>query len=108
MAIKPVGHRVLVKQETYEDTDEVFRSAKRAGIEFVKDKSVRYQESVDIGDVIAVGSTAWKDFGGVPWAEVGDRVVFAKHAGKKVEAPENKEAHFVILNDEDIVAIIKG
>lgn len=106
--IKPVGHRVLVRQESFEETDEVFRSAQRAGIEIIKDKQVRYQESVDIGEVIAVGSTAWKDFGGEPWAQVGDKIVFAKHAGKRVEDPENKDAHFVVLNDEDVVAIIKG
>jgi co-chaperonin GroES (HSP10) len=106
--ILPVGHRVLVKQESYEETDAVFRSARKAGIVIEKDKSVRYQESVDIGEVVLVGSTAWKDFGSDAWAKVGDKVVFAKHAGKRVEDPENKESHFVVLNDEDIVAIIKG
>ena len=108
--IEPVGHRVLVRQEAFEETDEVFRKAARAipGLEFVKDKSVRYQESVDIGEIVAVGPTAWKDFGGVPWALVGDKIVFAKHAGKRVVDPENKDAHFVVLNDEDVVAIIKG
>lgn len=105
--IIPAGHRVLVKQEGIDDADEVFRSARASGIEIVRDKGVRYQESVDIGDVIAIGSTAWKDFGGTPWAQVGDRVVFAKHAGKKVEDPADKDSHYVVLNDEDIVAVIK-
>ena len=105
--IIPVGHRVLVKQETYEEADEVFKSAKLAGLEIIKDKQVRYQDSVDKGTVLAVGDTAWRDFGGSPWAEVGDTVVFAKHAGKKVEDPEDKETHYVVLNDEDIVAVIK-
>jgi co-chaperonin GroES (HSP10) len=106
--IIPAGHRILVKQDAYDEKDEVFRSARAAGIEVIKDKTVRYQESVDVGTIIKVGPTAWKDFGGSPWAEEGDKVVFAKHAGKRVEDPEDKDSHYVILNDEDIVAIVKG
>lgn len=106
--IKPCGHRILVRQEEYDEVDEVFKSAKRAGIEVVKSQEIRYQASVDKGQIVEIGSTAWKDFGSEPWAAVGDMVVFAKNAGKVVEDPENKDAHFVILNDEDIVAIIKG
>lgn len=105
--IFPAGHRILVEQEEYVEHDEVLRSAKRAGIEIVQDKSVRYQESVDKGVILAIGPTAWKDFGGVNWAEVGDTVVFAKHAGKRVEDPENDKKHLVILNDEDVVAIVR-
>lgn len=107
MAIIPTGHRVLVKQEVYEETDNVFKSAKLAGIEIIKDKAVRYQDSVDKGVIISIGSTAWKDFGGVNWAEIGDTVVFAKHAGKRVEDPTDKDTHYVVLNDEDIVAVVK-
>ena len=105
--IQPAGHRILVEQEQYEEHDEVLRSAKRAGIEIVQDKAVRYQESVDKGVILAIGPTAWKDFGGVNWAEVGDTVVFAKHAGKRVEDPDNEKENLVILNDEDVVAIVR-
>jgi co-chaperonin GroES (HSP10) len=105
--IIPAGHRVVVKQDSYDDNDEVFKSARAAGIEIVKDKGVRYQESVDKGTVVAVGPTAWKDFGNEPWASVGDTIVFAKHAGKKVEDPADKDTHYVVLNDEDVVAVIK-
>lgn len=107
MAIIPSGHRVLVKQDTYEEVDEVFKSAKAAGIEIVKDKAVRYQDSVDKGVIVSIGPTAWKDFGGVNWAEVGDTIVFAKNSGKKVEDPQDKGSHYVVLNDEDVVAVIK-
>lgn len=105
--IIPSGHRVLVKQDSYEDNDEVFKKARAAGIEIVKDKGVRFQESVDKGTVVAVGPTAWKDFGNEPWASAGDTIVFAKHAGKKVEDPADKDTHYVVLNDEDVVAVIK-
>ena len=105
--IIPAGHRVLVKQTDYDEHDEVFKSAKAMGIEVVKDKQVRYQASVDEGTIIAVGPTAWKDFGG-DWAAIGDKIVFAKNAGKVVKDPEDEDTHYVILNDEDICAVIKG
>ena len=105
--IIPTGHRVLVRQESYDETDDVFKSAVKAGIVIHKDPNTRYQESVDKGVIVDVGPTAWKDFGGEPWAKVGDSIVFAKHAGKKVEDPSDKDSHYVVLNDEDIVAIIK-
>ncbi len=104
--IIPTGHRILVKQEEYEETDDVFKSAKRAGIEIIKDSNTRYQESVDKGTVMAIGPTAWKDFGGANWANVGDTIVFAKHAGKKVQDPADKDTHYVVLNDEDVCAVI--
>lgn len=106
--IIPCGHRVLVRQEAYDEHDEVFKSAKNAGLEIIKSQEIRYQASVDKGTIVSIGPTAWKDFGEKAWAEKGDTVVFAKNAGKVVEDPENKEQHFVVLNDEDIVAIIRG
>lgn len=105
--IIPCGHRVLVKQEKYDEHDEVFKSARSVGIEIIKDKQVRYQASVDKGVVVSMGETAFRDFGSAPWAAVGDTVVFAKNAGKTVEDPQDKDTPYVVLNDEDIVAIIK-
>lgn len=105
--IIPCGHRVLVRQERYDEHDEVFKSAKLAGLEIVKDRDIRYQASVDKGTIVSIGKTAWKDFG-AEWAQVGDQVFFAKNAGKSVEDPEDKETPYVVLNDEDIVAIVRG
>lgn len=112
--IIPCGHRVLVRQEKYEEQDEVFKSARGAGIEIVTDRNVRYQASVDKGTIVSVGKTAWKDFGGEAWASVGDQVVFAKNAGKIVHdpeeksLPEDKRTPYVLLNDEDVIAILRG
>lgn len=108
MAIVPVGHRVLVRQEKYDEHDELFKRAKASGIEIIKDKETRYQASVDVGTIVSIGKTAWKDFGDEPWAEKGDKVVFAKNAGKIVEDPEDKDTPYILLNDEDIVAIVRG
>lgn len=108
--IIPCGHRVLVKVKRYISHDPVMESAKRAGLELILDRNTRYDASVDKGEIVAVGTTAWQDFGG-PWADIGDTVVYAKNAGKLVEDPEDKdnpEYQYFLLNDEDVVAIVKG
>jgi co-chaperonin GroES (HSP10) len=105
--IIPCGHRVLVKQPHVDEADDVYRRAREAKIEIVRDKMVREQEGVDVGFVIAIGDTAFKDYGGTNWCEVGDKIVFAKFAGKSVEDPNDKETKFVVINDEDVIAIVK-
>lgn len=105
--IIPAGHRVLVKQDVFDEKDDVYKNAKALGIVIQHDKTVKNQESVDTGTILAIGKTAWKDFGDTPWAKVGDKVVYARFAGKKIEDPADKETCFVIINDEDVVAVVK-
>ena len=97
---RPAGHRVLVKQDKLEQVDEVIAKARRAGLIVEEDK--RDQAGVDSGIVVALGPTAFKDFGGDAWCAVGDRVAFAKYSGKIIQ--ENDE-NYVVLNDEDIVYV---
>jgi co-chaperonin GroES (HSP10) len=99
--IIPMSYRILVQQDVFEEKDEVYKSAKNSGLILVHDKQVRAQESVDSGVVIAIGPKAEVD------CVVGDKVIYAKFAGKKVEDPQDKDTVFVILNDEDLVAIVK-
>lgn len=112
--IIPCGHRVLVRQDKVHEHDAVLARAKAAGLELSLDRNVKYQFGVDEGVVLEIGSTAFKDFGGEPWCSKGDRVVFAKNAGKTVVDPSEKELKeedrtpYVILNDEDIVAVLRG
>jgi len=56
------------------------------------------------GTLVACGKDAWEDYTN-PWAEVGDRVSYIKHAGKWIDDPATGE-EFVLLNDIDILAII--
>lgn len=93
--IDPVGHRVLVKPFEVETVTE-------SGIQIVlnEDREFAAQE---YGTIVAVGPTAWKDFGGEPWANVGDKVIYSKYGGKIVKMP-NDPTKYVILNDEDVLA----
>lgn len=107
--IKPVGYKILVKPDPIEtETD--------SGIVLVVDEKLERAGQMR-GTLVAIGSQAWQAFrhvddqgkfrNGKPWATVGDRVVYSRYAGKILEDPENEE-DYVILNDEDLVAVISG
>jgi len=102
------GHRVMLKPLEVEDVDDVFASAKKAGIELLKDadEALQRKNAVDRGIVVGIGSTAFKDFGGTPWCNVGDTIVYSRYGGKLVTDPTTKQV-FTIVNDEDVIAIIK-
>ena len=107
MKIIPSGHRILVKPDNIEEVDPVLASAKKSGIILSDMASRLEQTSVDTGVVLDVGPNAWKAFDdGHPWASVGDKVVYAKYGGKLVVDPDTKEK-FLILNDDDIIGVIK-
>ena len=72
----------------------------------------REKVGTQIGTVIAIGNTCWKAFDGdsfhwEPWCVVGDRITFARYAGKIVEDPVTKE-EFMIINDEDVQCVVTG
>lgn len=106
MAIKPVLHRIIVKQDVLEDKDPHFAKAKAAGIITDFRERDREQAAIDTGTVLAIGETAFLDFkvSSVP-IKVGDTVVYARYAGKVITDPEDNQK-YVALNDEDVVAII--
>lgn len=102
--IVPLLHRILVKQDRLEEKDETFKRATAGGIIIPNlDERVREQAAIDTGTVVAIGSTAFKDFGTESPIEKGDYIVFAKHAGKIIIDPVTDEK-FVALNDEDVIA----
>ena len=97
--LEPCGHRVLIKPHLQEETSEggIFLA--------VGNTFERELGATQIGTIVAVGTSAWLDFKpGKPWAKVGDKVYYAKYAGKDVIA--GNEEKLVIINDEDVQAII--
>jgi len=104
--ITPLLHRILVKQNKIEDTNKDYQRAARAGIIIPEhEDKARAQAGVDTGTIVAVGPTAYKDFGVSPPIEVGDVVAFARFSGKVVRDPAD-DVEYVLLNDEDICVII--
>lgn len=105
--IEPVTHRLVVKPFDVTEHDEVFAAAKKSGLVFATDKQlIREQEAVDRGTVVALGPTVFRDFGSANPLVIGDEIVYARHGGKRVEDPDTKEV-LLVLNDEDVVAIIR-
>jgi co-chaperonin GroES (HSP10) len=73
---------------------------------------------LDRGTVVQVGSDAFKAFffnsnphqdssAFEPWCAVGDLIAFAKYSGKFLEDPEDG-SKYIVINDEDVVAVLKG
>ena len=106
--ITPIIHRILVKQNKLEDTNKDYQRAAKAGI-IIPDHedNKRAQAGVDTGVVTAMGPTAYKDFGIAPPIKVGDMVAFARFSGKVLIDPKDSQ-EYVLLNDEDICAILSG
>jgi co-chaperonin GroES (HSP10) len=103
--IRPILHRVLVKPDNIEDADDVIRSARAAGLEVQMDK--REQAAIEVGTVVAIGSTCYQEFGTTPGEQgiaVGVKVFFAKYAGKSVKDGDTK---YLAMNDEDIIGVIE-
>ncbi len=105
--LNPLGPRVVVKPDAFDKADPVYEAAKRAGIVLQKDK--REQAAVVKGTVVSIGSMAFQApvGNGTPWVKVGDRVYYAKYAGKEIVDPETNE-DLLLLNDEDLCVEIIG
>lgn len=106
MAVVPCGHRILVKPQKLEEIDSTYAAARKLGIEIVDGNQKKLEQlAIDKGIVLAIGSTAFKDFGGDPWCEIGDTIVYARHGGKMIKDPETNQ-EVLLLNDEDVIAKI--
>lgn len=112
MSISPCGHRLTVKPFKQAEVDEVMKAATDSGFlqsfKIINSNEKREDASVDRGIVLEIGPTAWQNesHGFKPWCKKGDEILFAKFAGKFVTDPETGE-DVCVLNDEDVVAVIK-
>jgi co-chaperonin GroES (HSP10) len=106
MNIIPCGHRLVIKPVKLEEHDQFYASAKRAGIQLLEVDERKQQINIDRGVVVAIGPTAFKDFGGDAWCGLQDHVGFAKFGGKYIKDPTTQE-DFLILNDEDVICVFK-
>jgi co-chaperonin GroES (HSP10) len=99
MTLQPLGHRVLI-DPVIDDGLEENETLSKLGFELQGESVEMMRAATQIGRIVAIGSTAWKDqgLGGIPWAEVGDVVYFAKYAHKVVK---DGDKEYFIVNDED-------
>jgi len=104
MKIKPVLHRILVLPEQVEDTDDLLRRAKAVGIKIELDK--REKKAAVIGTVVAIGNTAYREYGTThkeEGIEIGSKILYAKYSSAEVP-----NSDLIVLNDEDIIGVIEN
>ncbi len=90
--IHPRGDRILVKPEPLEEKTE-------GGIILALESKEKYGNAQVYGHLVAVGADAWSDYKGA-FAEVGERVMFAKHGGVPCVGKDGEK--YRVLNDTDI------
>lgn len=101
-SIEPVAFRVVIKPDPVKEKTQ-------GGIVLAADKKAEKAATVS-GTVLSVGPDVYNAFkttlphGGI---KPGDRVLYAKYAGKGVTDPVTNE-DLLLVNDEDIVAKIPG
>lgn len=112
--IKVVLHRILVERDIPEDTDAIKtkRAIEKSGFaiplsvqEDLEKRALRENASMDKGVVVAIGETAFRDYGIECPIKVGDYITYAKFGGKDVTDPESGKV-YVVINDEDVVATL--
>lgn len=98
--VEAVGFRVVVKPDPIEEKTQ-------GGIVLAINEKME-KNACTSGVVVSVGPEAFRAYNKaagfaqyVPWVKVGDRISYAKYAGKWVDF-EGEE--LLVLNDEDIVA----
>lgn len=105
--IEPVTFRIVVKPFDVKETDDTFKNARAAGIAIPEGFQMnREQQAVDRGTVVSFGPAVFEAYNTPNPLKVGDEIVYARHSGKAVEDIHTKE-EFVVINDEDVVAIFR-
>lgn len=100
------GYRVLVEADKVEEMSD-------GGIVLTSNTTQKKleQHGKYVGTVLQIGDMAWTDKlvdgkSCKPWCNVGDRVVYARYAGKFVYDPITEE-EYCVVNDEDIICVIE-
>lgn len=97
------GYRVLVKPKEVETETESGIIVTIQGSQEEKLEKAGQQ----FGTVVGIGSDCWSgDTFREPWCNVGDTVLFSRHAGRFVYDPASEDDEYMIMNDTDILAVV--
>ena len=87
---------MLVKPDDIEQTT-------KGGIIIADTIRDQHSNAQTTGRLVAAGPDCWKEFQG-KWAKVGDKILFARHGGLKINGMDGKE--YRLLNDEQVTAVV--
>lgn len=103
--IIPTGNRILVKPAPVE-------TMSKGGIALPVDEKL-YQQAAQHGTLVRCGEIAFKEFTNgafkavyEPYAAIGDTVFYKRFSGAAIKDEDTGE-EFFIMNDNDIIAVIK-
>jgi len=94
--IHPKGDRILIKPEELEEVSS-------GGIILANESHEKYSNAQVYGHLVAVGADCWSDYA-EPFAQIGERVMFAKHGGCPVVGRDGEK--YRVLNDTDVTATL--
>jgi len=102
------GYRLLIQKETVKrQTDWGFQlSAEGTYNDRLENNGY------NVGRVVDVGHTCWKGSSvqdEEPWCEVGDLIVYSKHADRKIPAlgkDDQNDSDLYVINDDDVICVI--
>jgi co-chaperonin GroES (HSP10) len=102
--MKIKGYRILVEVKEVE-------TISAGGIIIIVNKRDERMEASasQIGVAVQVGHTCWKSstIEQEPWCYVGDTILFSKHSGRFVYDPEDNDKEYMVIQDTDVIAVIK-
>lgn len=111
MQARAVGHRVHVKPYTLQESDPQRAAAEALGIKFLEAPDRKLQTGIDRGTVVDIGPTAFIALNppdmNVPWCKVGDLIAYTRNAGKMIRFSDATEDYILVINDEDVVTLLK-
>lgn len=94
--IEPTGGHILVLPKPTEEVTE-------GGIILTQQTRDDNQRVATEGLLVAVGPSAWADLDdGKPWAAVGDKIIYSRHAGVDMVGDDDED--YVLMNDNDVLA----
>lgn len=101
--IQVTGCRLLIKPIELVEHDEVYKRAKAMNIQLLEISERKEQSAVDRGEVLQIGEKAHPDYIGN--LRVGDKIGYARFGGKYFKDTDGQD--YLVINDEDVVCIIK-
>lgn len=94
--ILPTGGHLLVLPDKVEEKT-------AGGIIIPETSREKEQQAATKGTLIAIGPGAWLDLDdGSPWAQVGDKISYARYSGVSMVGKDSVE--YVLINDNDVLA----
>lgn len=101
--ITVTGCRLLVKPVPLQEHDKVWKAATALGLELPEISKRKEEVNIDRGTVIQIGEKCHEDY--VGHVKVGDLIGYAKFGGKFIQ--DTDEKIYLVINDEDVICIIK-